>query len=122
MTIDNVLIVEDDKEISESLRDVLEIEGFNVDVAVNGKVALSLLENKPNPSLILLDLNMPVMNGLEFLHHRSLNPHLQQVPVIVLTAAGDSKRKEAESFADLVLKKPIDLDELLSAVDNIILN
>ena len=59
----SVLIVEDEADIRDLLRELLEYEGFQVSTASQGREALTLLENEPRPHAILLDLMMPVMNG-----------------------------------------------------------
>lgn len=109
-----ILVVEDDKEIRESLKDVLEFEGYQIMTASNGQEAIETLKIAPNPCLILLDLMMPIMNGWEFLKHRREFDTLATIPVAVVTAAGDSKTKDIEAQA--VIKKPIDLELLLKWV------
>jgi CheY-like chemotaxis protein len=109
-----ILVVEDDKEIRESLKDVLEFEGYQTLTASNGKEAIDSLKLAPNPCLILLDLMMPVMNGWEFLKYRREFDTLATIPVAVVTAAGDGKTHGIEAQA--IIKKPIDLDLLLKWV------
>ncbi len=79
-----VLLVEDDHTISRLYGTKLDLEGFKVDYAYNGLEALKLLETA-KPSLILLDLMMPVMDGEEFLRRMRKNPEYQNIPVLVLT-------------------------------------
>src|SRR6188474_3470219 len=83
----SLLIVEDDKEIRDTLRFVLEQEGFEVSVAGNGVEALALLPHITKPSLILLDIMMPQMNGTEFADILDKDPLYSSIPVVVLTAA-----------------------------------
>jgi CheY-like chemotaxis protein len=112
----NILIVEDDKDIRQALVDVLTLETFRVTTAGNGKEALELLRNSPNswrPCFILLDLMMPIMNGWEFLLVQRSDPKLKDIPVMVCSAVADRTR-----FPGIVefLKKPINIDELLTLV------
>lgn len=110
----SILIVEDDEEIREPLKVLFTHEGYIVHTAVNGHMALQVLERIPTPSLILLDLMMPVMNGWEFLRAQKADPRLSSIPVIVVTAASDQDARQAP--ASLVLKKPFELRSLIRAV------
>ncbi|WP_460831747.1 response regulator transcription factor [Lysobacter humi (ex Lee et al. 2017)] len=84
----HVLIVEDDPSTRDGLAQVLELEGFSVSRAENGRVALSLLQAGLRPGVIVLDLVMPVMDGLRFLKGLRATQHAP-VPVLVVTAVGD---------------------------------
>ena len=79
-----ILIVEDEWMIADSCRIILEAEGCNVQVAKEGQQALDCLE-KITPDLILLDLRMPVMNGVEFLEAADLPNNFPDLPVIVFS-------------------------------------
>jgi len=108
-----VLVVDDDPDIRETLRFVLEDAGYPVYLAENGKEALDLLaEIEPRPGLILLDLMMPIMSGDEVLRALKAVHALAAIPVTVVTASGAPMPKEASSM----LKKPLDLDALLRVV------
>lgn len=109
-----IFLIEDEPDIRESLREVLEMEGYRVNCASNGFEAKELLRDLPTPELILLDMLMPVMNGKEFRQWQLDVPRLKSVPVIVLSA--DPSQKVLEGI--LHLQKPVDLSELLSAVKN----
>lgn len=108
-----VLIVEDDKEIQESLKQLLESESYKVFTADNGKLALGQLSKMPTPCLILLDLMMPVMNGWEFIEEINKDLMLSTIPVVVVSAFGN---KMGTPKSDGYIPKPIDLDSLLAAV------
>jgi CheY-like chemotaxis protein len=110
-----ILVVEDDEAIRESLRDVLELEGWSVAQADNGSSALDLLEGGLQPSLVLLDLMMPVMNGLELLSRLRSTPLFASLAVIVVSAWPPSAIDLPGSTQGFV-KKPVDLDLLLAAI------
>ena len=111
----SILVVEDDRAIRETVVDLLKDEGFANVVAVrHGREALTFLESAQTlPSLILLDLMMPVMDGETLL--RTLQAHptaaLRSVPVVVLTA---SRRRTTLPGCVTWLDKPIDIERLLA--------
>ena len=107
-----VLVVEDDRDVRESLVAVLEDAGYKVISASDGRAALTLLRAGPLPSVILLDLMMPVMDGWEFRQRQSARPALAGIPVVVVTAAYEPRGIDA---ADVILK-PLDFDLLLRVV------
>ena len=111
-----ILVVEDDRDLRETILAALEGEGFDVDTAANGREALDALETRRQTSLILLDLRMPVMDGLEFRRRQLASPLLASVPVVLLS--GDSRGDQQASslgFA-LSMKKPIGEPDLLAVV------
>jgi two-component system, OmpR family, response regulator CpxR len=109
-----VLVVDDDPDIRETLRFVLEDAGYPVYSAENGKEALAILASgKPLPGLILLDLMMPVMSGDEMLKALKTVRALAQIPVTIVTASGTPM----PPLASGLLKKPVDLDVLLRVVE-----
>jgi len=111
-----VLVIEDDEAIRESLESILADEGYEVYSAGNGQEGLNFLTRHPDsqPSLILLDLTMPVMNGVDFLKIQKMDPRWEHIPVAVFTAARGNPKPE---LADEFLKKPIELDALLALVE-----
>lgn len=110
-----ILVVDDDESIIFAITTILESEGYLVQTAKNGYEALNLLESRGIPHLILLDMKMPTMDGWEFAAQFN-NRHDHQAPIIVMTAAGDAKRRAQEVQADAWLGKPFSLDDLTSAV------
>jgi CheY-like chemotaxis protein len=108
-----ILVVEDDAEIRSSLKDVLEYEGYSVATATNGLDALARLGEIGRPSLILLDLMMPVMSGREFLVELRQSEAMSDVSVVVVSAWPDAAR---EVPVQGVVAKPMDLDRLLGVV------
>lgn len=109
----SILVVEDNKEIQDSLKAALEIEGYIVFTADNGKEGIEQLAKIPTPCMILLDLMMPVMNGWEFVEEISKDIMLSAIPVVVVSAFGDKKgTPKTQGY----IQKPIDLDALLNTV------
>ncbi|MEW5852909.1 MAG: response regulator [Myxococcota bacterium] len=108
-----VLVVDDEEDIRESLRSVLELEGFQVLTAENGRAAWTTLTSAPRPAVILLDLMMPVMNGGEFLAALRADAERQGIPVVVLTAFAD---RAGGLGADVVMEKPVDPEALFRVV------
>jgi CheY-like chemotaxis protein len=104
-----VLIIEDSEDIQFLLKSLFSNEGYEVSCASNGRQALDYLNNIENlPGVILLDLTMPVMDGYEFRAQQMANPRLASIPVILMTAAGETKDRAAKVKANAALKKPFE--------------
>jgi len=113
-----ILVVEDDPDITESLCDVLRSEGYEVATASNGKEALDRLREIDRPSLILLDLMMPVMSGGEFLAALRQIDALASIPVVIVSAwTKESAQVRAQSQG--FVRKPISIDALLDATQRL---
>ncbi len=112
-TSDAVLIVDDDSGIRLIYRRALEKEGYEVFTASNGREALDFLDSMPVPSLIVLDLVMPVMDGMEFLEEKAKIPRLSDVPVVVASAFEDLT---TPIKANVILLKPVPARELVATV------
>ena len=111
----SVLVVEDHADLREMLAVLLETEGFQVQTAGNGVEALRSLD-ATRPSVILLDLMMPVMTGDEFRERQLADPRFRDVPVICMTAAHDGRDRAARIRADAYFQKPVDFERLIGAV------
>jgi len=109
-----ILVVDDDPDIRESLREVLEDEGYAVACVGNGREALDYLHREPRPRVILLDLMMPVMDGWQFRREQKRDPAIADIPLIVITATG--KRPVLIDAEELVMK-PLDLGRLFEAIE-----
>jgi CheY-like chemotaxis protein len=110
-----VLVVDDDPDIRDSLREVLEDEGYAVACVGNGREALDYLKaTSPHPCVILLDLMMPVMDGWQFRREQKQDPAIADIPLVVITATG--KRPVLIDAAELVMK-PLDLNRLFEAIE-----
>jgi CheY-like chemotaxis protein len=110
-----ILVVDDDPDIRDSLREVLEDEGHQVTCLANGREALDYLKTaNPRPCVILLDLMMPVMDGWQFRREQKADPDIADIPLVVITATG--KRPVLIDAAELVMK-PLDLNQLFKAIE-----
>jgi CheY-like chemotaxis protein len=107
------MIVEDDEGIRDTLQFALELENYTVVTAANGRLGLELLSAIPPPSLILLDLMMPVMNGWEFADALKRDSQLTRIPVVIVTAYGDQAKAIDASG---VITKPVELEALFHVV------
>ncbi len=113
----HVMVVEDDETIRDSLIEYLADQGYQTKAAADGKQALDELAADPiSPCLIVLDLMMPVMDGWTFRAEQMRDPHLAQIPTIVISAYRDLSQQVKDLGLIGYLKKPIDLKKLLSIV------
>ncbi len=113
MTQPVVLVIDDEVDIRESLREVLEDEGYAVALAADGRQGLIELRRR-KPAAVILDIIMPVMSGSEMYAVMQGDPEVADIPVIVSTS--DPARAPS---GVLVMRKPVDLSRLLAAVDSV---
>jgi CheY-like chemotaxis protein len=112
-----VMIVEDDRDVLESMAEVLEDSDYHVMRAKHGAEALaSLREGGHRPCVILLDIMMPVMDAWEFRAAQARDPVLGTIPVVVLSAHAKMQEAAADMHAAGALAKPVRLDALLATV------
>lgn len=114
-----ILYVEDDLNNRMLVRRILMAEGFNVAEASSAEEALQFLESN-QPDLILMDINMPDIDGYTLTAQLRQNPQLARVPIIALTAnvmRGDRERT-LEAGCDGYIQKPIDVDQLPIQINN----
>ena len=114
----SVLLVEDDEGVRDSLAAILREDGHVVETASGGAEALRRLRELPLPTLILLDLMMPGMDGSDFRREQLADPALRDIPVVIISARPDIARQAAELGADDFLRKPMSFQELLHVVQN----
>ena len=113
-----VLIVEDDHSIRETIKEILEYEGYAVLQAENGQEALDVLRESPKlPHLIFLDLMMPVKDGFAFRKEQESDPVLKDIPVVSMSAHGHVFEKKARSGATDYFQKPAELDEIFEVLN-----
>lgn len=109
-----ILVIDDDEAIREVLKMSLEMEGYTVMTATNGKDALEVLSKSPNQGLILLDLMMPVMNGWEFVEEFQKVEKYSKIPIILISAY--SERAKNIPLIKEVFSKPMNFNTLLDKV------
>lgn len=118
-----ILIVDDDERNRKFLRVILQDKGYETLEAENGLKALNTLKSQ-TPDLILMDIRMPVMDGIEVTKRLKKDPVLSRIPVFVLTAlATREEREKIEAlsiFDDYITKPIIDLDEFINKIESIL--
>ena len=113
-----ILVVDDDADFRTGLRIALEMKGYQVDEAAHGEEALLKLLEKP-PLLVLLDLQMPVMNGREMLQRMRGTPELKDVPVVIISGFGFEWEAELMG-AQGYIGKPFEAQELEATIANLL--
>jgi CheY-like chemotaxis protein len=114
MKMPTVFIIEDDVDTRDMLSRFLELEGYVVEAAANGRQALDRLADGAHACVIVLDLMMPIMDGWEFRRRQVEDDRLKDIPTIVVSAAGRDRLSKIS--ANAYLSKPVDMDELLARV------
>jgi CheY-like chemotaxis protein len=114
-----VLVVDDDFDLRTLLVDILEQEGYRAVPAAHGGKALELLRDGLRPSLILLDMMMPVMDGWTFRAEQRDDPTLSDIPVVVFSAYTDVTATARELDAAAGLAKPLRLEDLLGVIEDL---
>lgn len=112
-----VLIIEDEEDAAELFAEMMRVSGFRVLKTSNSAPAMDLMTSE-KPDLIILDIMMPGISGLDLLHHIHHDPDLSSIPVVVVSAKGtpaDIKRG-IEAGASIYLTKPVGFTELKDAV------
>jgi CheY-like chemotaxis protein len=113
-----VMIVEDDADTQEALRDILDQFGYRAIIAANGQEALDRLRAKgePRPCIILLDVMMPVMDGWQFRAEQRKDPAIASIPVVFVTADLRAEQAVASAGAAAFVPKPVQVRDLMQAV------
>src|SRR5919202_1056592 len=111
-----ILVVDDERAVRESLRRALELEGYDVELAADGREGLYRLETNGQPDVVILDVLMPGVDGLEVC--RRIRGAGNRVPILMLTASAEVENRVAglDAGADDYLTKPFALEELLARV------
>ena len=107
-----ILIIDDDQDVLSAMSFFLEMKGFSVRTAHDGLEGLDRMKAEDHISLVLLDLWMPVMDGWEFLRHKTDDPRIAEIPVIVISAVSPDSLDGVQA----VLRKPVHPEELVDAV------
>lgn len=115
-TNNKILIAEDHLDSREALRSLLEAFGYDVVEAVNGKQAVEAAFRE-HPSLILMDVMMPVMDGFEAIRHIREVPETKTIPIIALTAMEGARELAFRAGANDFVTKPIDIRQLIALLN-----
>ena len=115
-----VLIVDDSATMIISLKAALEMHGFTVESASNGKAALDKIKSGLKPNLIITDINMPVMDGLEFI--KNVRPILRFIPILILTTESEQKKREEAKKLGATgwLVKPVSGGDLINVIKKVL--
>ena len=114
-----ILVVEDDPDIADSIQLILKTRGYDVSLAANGQEALDRLA-EGLPSVIVLDMLMPIMNGWQFASELARRYPHGRPPIIVVTAAEHARSRADEIGAEAYVKKPFEARTLLAAVADVL--
>jgi CheY-like chemotaxis protein len=109
-----ILVVDDDHDIRTCVAEILSDAGYAVRAAAHGAEALALLRGGFQPSLILLDLMMPVMDGVTLCDRLAADPGLAAIPIVIISADADAASKATACAAAGLLRKPVRLNDLLA--------
>ena len=112
----HILVVEDDAGLRDALCELLLDEGMLVSCAENGQVGLELLRAGARPCLILLDLQMPFLDGFGFRRQQLADPDLADIPAVVMTAQTARESEARRLGISLTLRKPVAPDRILGAI------
>jgi len=112
-----ILIVEDEVDVARALAEVLEAAGYETVSALNGLEALAQLREGHRPDLILLDMSMPVLDGRGFRLEQQRMKEAAEIPVVVVTADGEARRKAFSIRAQGHIHKPCSIRALLDVVE-----
>jgi DNA-binding response OmpR family regulator len=111
-----ILIVDDDRSVADTFARMLKLEGFSVVTALSAEAGLELAENV-HPDAIILDMRMPITNGLQFLRTVRSRPHLVEVPVAIVTGdyfLAEPIQMELKSLGASIRFKPLWLEDLIA--------
>jgi DNA-binding response OmpR family regulator len=115
-TLHTILIVDDDRSVADTFARMLRLEGFSVATALSAEAGLELADNVL-PNAIILDMRMPITNGLQFLRQVRTRPHLVDIPVAIVTGdyfLSDTIQYELNELGASVRFKPLWLEDLLA--------
>ncbi len=112
-----VLVVDDEPDLCETVQAILQLEGYDVVTSCDGVEALAQLRSGVHPCLILLDLMMPRMSGMQFRQEQLHDPALREIPVLAVTGGGEAALRKASALGLKALRKPLELETLLQLVD-----
>ena len=111
-----VLVIDDDRDLREMIAIALSLHRWAVETAAGGRAALARLRAGLRPSVVLLDMMMPDMDGAEFLQAVRADEQLRSLPIVVLTGDPDAPRRLQGLRVDGYLRKPVELARLVDVV------
>jgi len=117
-----ILIVDDDRSVADTFARMLKLEGFGVETALSAEAGLELADNI-QPDAIILDMRMPITNGLQFLRLVRSRPHLVEVPVAIVTGdyfLAESVQHELKSLGASIRFKPLWLEDLIALAKTLV--
>jgi len=116
----HLLVVDDERAIRELYADLLESEGYRVSTAENGVQAVASMVAEP-ADLVLMDIMMPVLNGVEACRRMKADPETARIPVVLMSARTNLNRQNQElDSADALLAKPFDINHLLDTIQELL--
>jgi len=117
-----ILIVDDDRSVADTFARMLKLEGFAVATAINAETGLELADNV-RPNAIILDMRMPITNGLQFLRTVRAKPHLVEIPVAIVTGdyfLPEPIQQELKSLGASIRFKPLWLEDLIALAKTLV--
>ena len=117
-----ILIVDDDRSVADTFARMLKLEGFGVETALSAEAGLELADSV-RPHAIILDMRMPITNGLQFLRLVRSKPHLVDVPVAIVTGdyfLAESVQLELKSLGASIRFKPLWLEDLIALAKTLV--
>ena len=117
-----VLVVDDSVTMVMSLKTTLTMNGFEVETASNGKAALDKLNSGIKPNLIVTDINMPLMGGLEMIGKVRAMPGFKFIPILTLTTESDNTKRDEGKRAGATgwIVKPVSGDDLIKVIKKVL--
>jgi CheY-like chemotaxis protein len=117
----SILVVDDELDTAEMLVDMMRLSGYQAFKSSGGRQAIQMV-SRQHPDVVLLDLMMPDVSGLDVLHYMRRDPRLQKIPVIILSARcmPADIQSGLDAGADLFLTKPVSCEDLHSAVEEVL--
>ena len=118
----SILVVDDSVTMLMSLKATLSMSGFEVETAANGQAALDKLKAGFKPNLILTDINMPVMGGMELIGKVRAMPAFRFIPILTLTTEGDAKKRDEgkRQGATGWIVKPVSGNDLIAVIKKVL--
>lgn len=113
-----ILIVDDELDIAESMASLLESEGFNVRAVYGGPAGVEAMKAKC-PDLVVMDVMMPILKGVDVVKLMKNDPHLSKVPILMMSASKEPAKEIGVEWNSFI-RKPFDIDELLSEINRLV--